>query len=45
VILGPKFDMLEKHMEKTQTIHDMAHLGKMEGEFYVEKNVFIQRMR
>ncbi len=37
VILGPKFDMLEKHEGKTKTIQNMPHLGKKEGEFYVNK--------
>jgi hypothetical protein len=37
VILGPKLDMLEKHVRKTKEIWDMPHLGKKEKEFYVNK--------
>jgi hypothetical protein len=37
VILGPKFDTLEKHARKTNAIQNMPHLGKKQGEFYVNK--------
>jgi hypothetical protein len=37
VILGPKSDRLEKHAKKTKTVLDMPHLGRKEGEFYVNK--------
>jgi hypothetical protein len=37
VILGPKFDMLEKHAGKTKAIRNMPHLGKEEKKFYVNK--------
>ncbi len=33
VIMGLKFDILEKHARKVKAIHDMAHLGKKKGEF------------
>jgi hypothetical protein len=37
VILGPKFDTLEKHVRKTKAIRNMPHLGKKQREFYVNK--------
>jgi hypothetical protein len=37
VILGPKFDPLEKHARKTKAIQNMPYLGKKQGEFYVNK--------
>jgi hypothetical protein len=37
VILGPKFDTLEKHAKKTKAIWNMPHLGKKQGELYVNK--------
>ncbi len=37
VIMGPKFDTLEKHARKGKAIHDMAHSGKKKGEFYIKK--------
>ncbi len=37
ISLGPKSDTLEKHARKTKAILDMPHLGKKEGEFYVNK--------
>jgi hypothetical protein len=33
VILGPKFDMLEKHVGKTNTIKNMPHLERRERSF------------
>ncbi len=38
VILGPKFDMLEKHAGKMKAIQNMPHLGKKERKFYVNKS-------
>jgi hypothetical protein len=35
IILGPKFDTLEKHARKTKAVHDMLHLGNKEGEFHI----------
>jgi hypothetical protein len=37
VILGLKFDTLEKHARKTKVIRNMPHLGKEQKEFYVNK--------
>jgi hypothetical protein len=37
VILGPKFDTLEKHAKKTKAIRNMPHLGKKQREFYVNQ--------
>lgn len=37
VIMGPKFDTLAKHARKPKAIHDMVHLGKKKGEFYIKK--------
>jgi hypothetical protein len=34
---GAKFDTLEKHATKAKAIHNMAHLGKKKGEFYIKK--------
>jgi hypothetical protein len=33
VILGPKFDMLDKHARKTKVVQDMPHLGRRKGSF------------
>jgi hypothetical protein len=35
IILGPKFDTLEKHARKIKAVHDMLHLGNKEGEFHI----------
>jgi hypothetical protein len=37
LILGPKFDILEKHARKIKAIQNMPHLGKKQGELYVNK--------
>jgi hypothetical protein len=37
VILGPKFDTLDKHVGKIRVVRNMPHLGKKEREFYVNK--------
>jgi hypothetical protein len=37
VILGPKANTLEKHVGKTRVVQDMPHLGKKQGEWYVNK--------
>jgi hypothetical protein len=36
VIMGPTFDTFEKHATKAKAIHNMAHLGKKKGEFYIK---------
>ncbi len=45
VIMGLKFDTLEKHARKAKAIHDMANLGNKKGKFYIYKNVIILEMR
>jgi hypothetical protein len=35
IILGPKFDTLEKHARKIKAIHDMLDLCNKEGEFHI----------
>ncbi len=37
VILGPKVDIFKKHEGKIRAIWDMPHLGKKQGEWYVNK--------
>ncbi len=39
VILGPKFDMLEKHARKTKAIRNMPHLGKKQREFLCQQKM------
>lgn len=33
VILGPKFDTLDKHVGKTKVVQDMPHLGRRKWSF------------
>ncbi len=33
VILGPKFDTLNKHEGRTKVVQDMPHLGRRKGSF------------
>jgi hypothetical protein len=39
VILGPKFDMLEKHARKTKAIRNMPHLCKKQREFLCQQKM------
>jgi hypothetical protein len=37
MIFKLKVDTFEKHVGKTKVVHDMSHLGKKEGEWYINK--------